>query len=71
MGQIEWAMWANEQALAAGLSECGVAVRGRIAGRQTGTAGRQHSQSQRRARSRTAAPHRSHQPRRGARGTKR
>ncbi|NXW90331.1 CY24A protein, partial [Alopecoenas beccarii] len=23
MGQIEWAMWANEQALAAGLSECG------------------------------------------------
>lgn len=24
MGQIEWAMWANEQALAAGLSECGV-----------------------------------------------
>lgn len=28
MGQIEWAMWANEQALAAGLSECGVAVRG-------------------------------------------
>ncbi|NXI34076.1 CY24A protein, partial [Galbula dea] len=22
MGQIEWAMWANEQALAAGLSEC-------------------------------------------------
>lgn len=23
MGQIEWAMWANEQALASGLSECG------------------------------------------------
>lgn len=22
MGQIEWAMWANEQALASGLSEC-------------------------------------------------
>lgn len=33
--------------------------------------GVQHSQSQRRARSRTAAPHRSHQPRRRARGTKR
>lgn len=28
MGQIEWAMWANEQALAAGLSECGVGVQG-------------------------------------------
>lgn len=32
MGQIEWAMWANEQALASGLSECdgaGHAERGR------------------------------------------
>lgn len=25
MGQIEWAMWANEQALASGLSECDAA----------------------------------------------
>lgn len=31
MGQIEWAMWANEQALASGLSEC---LRARHAGRR-------------------------------------
>ncbi|NWJ03922.1 CY24A protein, partial [Crypturellus undulatus] len=34
MGQIEWAMWANEQALAAGLSEC--ARPGRPVGTGTG-----------------------------------
>ena len=28
MGQIEWAMWANEQALASGLSECAEDRRG-------------------------------------------
>lgn len=28
MGQIEWAMWANEQALASGLSEWGAAALG-------------------------------------------
>ncbi|NXP94550.1 CY24A protein, partial [Passerina amoena] len=37
MGQIEWAMWANEQALAAGLSECegvwgGLGLSGNAAG---------------------------------------
>lgn len=36
MGQIEWAMWANEQALASGLSEC--APRPRAAGRAGGGA---------------------------------
>ncbi|NXM24986.1 CY24A protein, partial [Oxyruncus cristatus] len=30
MGQIEWAMWANEQALAAGLSEFGVSYVGHL-----------------------------------------
>lgn len=34
MGQIEWAMWANEQALASGLSEC--APGPRAAGRPRG-----------------------------------
>ncbi|NWY08410.1 CY24A protein, partial [Nothoprocta ornata] len=38
MGQIEWAMWANEQALAAGLSEC--ARPGRPVGAARAGAGR-------------------------------
>ncbi|NXP65672.1 CY24A protein, partial [Chloropsis cyanopogon] len=39
MGQIEWAMWANEQALAAGLSECGGPGRWRGPGHGRNAAG--------------------------------
>lgn len=39
MGQIEWAMWANEQALASGLSECAPAAGPGRAGTGRGRAG--------------------------------